>query len=810
MGTVLLLARRSVRRQRLQLATTLLLVALAAMMINLGVICATDYPAAQRDVAVRLHTSQLQVHGADRAAIASMATHLREDPRVQRVDERADREAWGTLTYNGTPTPTTLIIFVPDERTDLGRTEIVERAGEAYADPVWLPYVFKVGGGYRLGDAVPVTIGQATRTFRVQGFYENPYFGMMTMGYSGLGVTQAQLDALGTGPAPVPAGTVLEVRVADPAQASAVATGSMDKVKAEYVAKGLEPPQIWGDPYDLVEGAAMTGPGIYAASLVAFAILIALVVVVVVRFVIRTAVLQDMTGIGTLSAAGCTATQSLWGIALPTVVTALVGSVAGVAASYGVLPGLRDSLIAQTGIRWSPGVSALGAASAVLLLTLVAAGTAALAARRVRRVTPVQAVRGGEDAHSFRRTIIPLAGTRGPLTALLGLKQGLHHASQNAMVAVVIALVTFAGMFSAGLYTDVIGSREAFTRLLIGDMPAAQVQLAGRTGSAEGSPTGSGPANSGGRDNAARAELLAGVAATPGVTKAFPFDTRNASAAGVQLIVAVTDDFARQDYSAVYSGREPRHDNEIAIGGRLADRIGRGIGDTISIEVGGAKQDYVVTGLLSTVMYMGMKADLTTAGYRRLIPAYQPNYLNVYLAPGTTVAQFRAALPAAVSPAAMAQVDAVNDSVEFLASQMDVYIQMCGYLAMGILIGTAVVICLVMGLVTATMIVRTRRSLGVRKALGFTTGQLIGQTVMTYLPVVVVGALIGAGLGLVLVEPALVGLLRGGGIMALSLTLRPYVVGGLVLGIVVLATALIVAQASRIRRITPYSLFQDA
>ena len=81
---------------------------------------------------------------------------------------------------------------------------------------------------------------------------------------------------------------------------------------------------------------------------------------------------------------------------------------------------------------------------------------------------------------------------------------------------------------------------------------------------------------------------------------------------------------------------------------------------------------------------------------------------------------------------------------------------------------------------------------------------------MTYLPVVVVGSLLGAGLGLVLVEPALVGLLRSAGIMALSLTIQPYVVGGLVLAIVVLATALIVAQAGRIRRITPYRLFQDA
>ncbi|QQR99397.1 MAG: FtsX-like permease family protein [Austwickia sp.] len=791
MATVLLLARRTVRRQRLQLVTTLLLVALAAMMVNLGVICATDYPAAQRGVAHRLDTAELQVHGTDRAALASMAGHLRADERVARVDERPSRETWGSITYNGGTTPTNLVFFVPDTATDLGRSDIVEQADRSYPNPVWLPYVFKVGGGYRLGDDFRVTTAAGARTFQVKGFYENPYFGMMTMGFSGLGVTADQLDALGAGADPLAAGSILEVRLPEVAQAAAVATAATDQVKAEYVARGLEPPALWSDPYDLVEVAAMTGPGIYAASLVAFAILIALVVVVVVRFVIRTAVLQDMTGIGTLAATGCTAAQSLWGIALPMVATALVGSVVGVATSYAVLPGLRDSLIAQTGIRWAPGVSALGAASAVLLLVAVAAGTALLAARKVRRVTPVQAVRGGESAHSFRRTVFPLATTRGPLGALLGLKQAVQHASQNVMVAAVIALVTFAGMFSAGLYTNVLGSRDAFTHLMIGDMPPVQVQLAAD--------------RSRPRDAATRADLLRQVAATQGVRKAFYYDNRGVSAEGVPLQLAVTEDFARQDYSSIYAGREPRHDNEIALGGRAAERLGRAIGDTVAVEVGGAKRSFVVTGLLSTINFMGMKADLTTDGYRRLIPAYQPDYLNVYLNQGTSVGDFRAAL----DPASAPQIAAVNDSAEFLASQMDVYIEMCGYLAVGILTGTGVVIALVMGLVTATMIVRTRRSLGVRKALGFTTRQLVGQTVMTYLPVVVVGALVGAALGLVLVEPALVGLLRGAGIRTLSMTLEPYVVTALVLGIVGLAAALIVARASRIRRITPYSLFQE-
>lgn len=796
-GIVLLLARRTARRQRLQIVTTALLVALAAMMINLGVIAATDYPAAQRATADRLATSDLQLHGTDAAAVGAAAAHLREQPQVRQVATRTAREAWASFAYNASTTATTVEFFVPDQHADIALSHIVEEASERYAEPIWLPYVFKGGGRYALGDAFTITIGQASHTFRVQGFYENLYLGMMTMGFTGLGVQQDQLDAIGAGRTfggrPLPAATFLEVRVADGADAAALGAAAVDNVKAEYTAQGLEMPMLWADAYALVETAALVGPNLYAVSLVAFAALIALVVVVVIRFVIRTAVLQDMTAIGTLAAAGVTATQALWGIALPMAGTALAGAVVGVVASYGVLPGLAASLMAQTGIRWEPGVSLLGAAAAVSLLTLTALVTAMVAARGVRRVTPVQAVRGGAGAHSFRRTVFPLASSRGGLNALLGVKASLQHASQNVMVAVVIALVTFAGMFSAALYTDVIGSREAFTRLMIGDLAPVQIQVKDaelRTG----------------QDAGRRADLLREVVATPGVRKAFYADNRTVGSAGTQIMLAVTEDFSRMDDSSLYAGREPRHDNEVAIGGRVADHLGTSIGDTITLEAGANSRAYVVVGLLSTVNYVGMKADITSDGFRRMVPAYQPDVLSVYLQPGTTIADIKRDL----SPAAYANIGALTDTREVFGSQMDVYIEMGGFLAAGILIGTGGVIALVMGLVTATMLVRTRRSLGVRKALGFTSGQLVAQTVMTYLPVVVAGALLGAGLGLVLVEPALLGMLRTVGIMALGLTVKPYIVAALLLGIVGLATLLIVAQSGTIRRITPYSLFQDA
>ena len=50
--------------------------------------------------------------------------------------------------------------------------------------------------------------------------------------------------------------------------------------------------------------------------------------------------------------------------------------------------------------------------------------------------------------------------------------------------------------------------------------------------------------------------------------------------------------------TSAYEGREPRHDNEIAIGPRVADLTGAGIGDTIAVDFQGQSQDFLVVGLL--------------------------------------------------------------------------------------------------------------------------------------------------------------------------------------------------------------------
>lgn len=201
-------------------------------------------------------------------------------------------------------------------------------------------------------------------------------------------------------------------------------------------------------------------------------------------------------------------------------------------------------------------------------------------------------------------------------------------------------------------------------------------------------------------------------------------------------------------------------------------------------------------GLVNTISYNGLRADLTDEGYRRLAPAWRGKGVAVFVTAGTSPAAVLADLQASQG----SRLASAIDNRASIHSQLDVYLRMCAALALGILVVTAVVAALVMGLLASTLIRRERRSFGVRKAIGFTSGQLVGQTVVSYLPAVLFGTLLGAGVSVLLVGPVLEWMLRAVGVVTRGLTLDPWLVGAVAGGLSALALGIVLVRSLSLRR----------
>lgn len=71
------------------------------------------------------------------------------------------------------------------------------------------------------------------------------------------------------------------------------------------------------------------------------------------------------------------------------------------------------------------------------------------------------------------------------------------------------------------------------------------------------------------------------------------------SSIGVQGIGTDTDDYL------YFSGTAPKLKNEIAVTSLIADKLGAGIGDTVEIAIGGEKRTFIITALYESLLNMG-------------------------------------------------------------------------------------------------------------------------------------------------------------------------------------------------------------
>lgn len=783
MNALLKLVLRQLRRTRRTSITLGLLIVLTAGLANIGLICATGYASNMDRTADELRTEHIALITQRQADGQVIEDALSQDDRVTAIESTPVRTVLGSIDYAGAETSLTLSLLDLDAPSDMGAPRIVRELDQPVSNPVYLPYLLESAGGYALGDEFVVRSIDGELRFHIQGFVESVNLGSIQMGTIGMWLPRAGYEASAGQPG-VSDGVMVKAMLTDPADGERVVGEVSGTVADSFRAAGEQPPFMLASAIGMSKLALGFVPSLFAVALIFFAAITLLAVIVVLRFLVKNSIVRDLRGIGTLKAVGFTSGQVMGSYLAFFLTGALLCTIIGVGASYGVLPALAGTLSEQTGLIWEPAFSPFALVALLAAVGLAVAVTVTVAGRRIRRIPPVHALRGGLPTHSFSRNPLPLDKARGPLNVLLGLKSSLRRASQGTAVALVIGLVSLVSVFAAALYTNVLADSTRFANLAIGDFSDVEARAS---------------------ETADRAQTIETVRSQPGVERAYYNDYVDITSDGIAFVVQVTDDYSVQRVSAIYEGRNPVHDNEIAIGGRLAELLGVEVGDTITLHVGSSEQEYVITGLLRLARNVGQFGELTTAAYQRLDPAFVPSGISVYADDGTTAAEL---LPR-LREAGRGSLSLVIDNASNIRGQIDVYSGAAGVLAVAIVGITAAVVTLVILLVVTTTLIEERRPLGIHKAVGFTSRELMTQLCVSYLPPVVTGVLLGCLAGGIIVSPLLGLALSGFGLAKTSFAVDPWLVGGLGVAIIALATALTLWRSRQIGRISTYALVTE-
>lgn len=658
--------------------------------------------------------------------------------------------------------------------------ESLESPGEAC---VYLPYVMKTAGGLKLGDTFQMNINQESYFYTVAGFYEDYNTGRFSFGYMGIMLDHESYIQLKEDNQYVYDGILLMERLSDISENEKFFSDlqqyiSLHNADGEVSMKGFSATET--------KANTMTTATILISVVIAFACVITLISMIIIRFKVSYTIREEIHNIGFLKTIGYTNNQLIVVYMIQFGGTAFLASVLGIVSSNFILPFLSKIITVNAGVIWNPKLDLGISLIVILLISQMACITSMLSANKLKKTPPIVAIRGGITNHSYKKNYFALAKCRGELNLLLSMKSMIQAGRQNLMTILTIAGVSFIACFSLVLFQNMAVDKTEFVDLISGEFSSIKLTV----GEDVYNPT-------------LKQELLE----QKGVRKVSFYDL---FAKGYVENNRAIKFFASENFDDVenkkcYEGRDPEFDNEIVLNGYLASQLGKKVGDTIWVSYGRHNYEYLITGLMQSGNSDGSEGELTIEGYWHINPSYEMRTLNVYTEENEDVDSIIESLKNHFGNRFSYYVN-MDESIESMTKNFS---QMSIILVIGVIIITLCIISLIISLTTKTTIISQVQEIGIKKALGFTTAQLKLQLTMSMLPVIAIGTVLGSLLCYITVNPMISVLMRGMGIMRANFVIPVGLMAILCVGLLFFAFVFSLFVTRKINKISAYQLMNE-
>lgn len=777
-----MLSMANIRKSKGQAISLMLFVLIAAMLLNLGLVLLVDYGKSFEDRAEQLNAPHASFLQAADITTEEQMTYLKNYPGVTETEKQSVIAGYGDYYVSGSKTPAIIVFANADAPQKMDAPSFVGDSSPLDSNGIYVPYMMKTVGGYELGDDYRINMTDTELHFTIAGFTEEITYGAMMINIYRFYVSDDMFAELSE-KFPQHEGFLQSVRLNN--NDSGVQL-QLDYTKEFFYSENSDNTTSFFDAisFDMVRSARTFIPTIMSMIVIAFAVILLAVCLIVIRFRIINSIEEGMTNVGALKSVGYKNSQIISSIVLQFVSIAAVGGVLGIALAQFSIPIFAKILETQSAVIWEPGFNAVFAFAAFFLIIFSILLVTFAVARRIRKLHPLAALRSGLETHSFKKNRLPLNKSRGPLPFLLAVKQLLQNKKQAVTIVVIIALVSFASIVGISIYYNIGVETDTFTSVIVGEKPDAGLVL---------------------KDNNDTAPVLKRLLKRQDVRKAFGYDQVSLLAEDYDVEAFVAKDFSQLEGNMLIDGRYPKHKNEVALNGMLSEAIGKKIGDKIAIKQGGNQKEFLVTGIIQMMNNSGLNMIMTYDGLLSIQSDYEYSQIYIYLTEGTDVAAF-------IRSIKNAEGDIFGSTVnmsELIDSQFEVYGSIFAAVAAGLLIVTVLVVILVLYMVIKAMILRKRRELGIQKALGFTTLQLMTQIALNFTPMVLIGVAIGGLGGYFGFNPIFTLTVRSSGIMQVNM---PSPAGWTIItcvALTVLAYLVSMLIAWRIRKISPYTLVNE-
>lgn len=774
---VLHLALANIRKSRSAAISLFIFILVAALLLNIGLMVISQINTFFDEKVEQLKDPHVTFIMDKSSYDPAFKDYLKNYPGVTVVEsEEIVNMEIAKFKYGNGDLSSNAIILNADANRNIGPLTFVEKINTPSAQDIFVPYSFKTNGGYKLSDELTLSFQGKDYEYRIAGFFETTMMGTNNIGVMKFMLPEASYQTL----ANESDGVILSAVMEDGTQSAKLERNFIQNYQKST--EGISS-CIRGLNVELVKSVNTLTINIIATILVAFAAIIVLVSLIVIKFRVSNSIEDGMANIGVLKAIGYTSKQILSSYILQFILIAFCASTVGIALSYVIMPFLGNLISTLSGLIWHQSFDFFINIFGIFLIVFSVTIVTLLSSLRVQRILPVAALRGGVLTHSFRKNYFPLERSRGGLHFLLGIKSLAVNAKQNVMIVLIIIALTFASVFSVVLYYNIASDKTAFINLFGTEPANVYISV---------------------QDDSDASTLLTNLENLDYVSKVRLIDLIETNIEGLTVYTNVTADYNLLENNSVYEGRQPNHENEIAISWIVSKQIDKKIGDMVEVEYGNESKSYLITGISQSIANEGTVAALTLEGVQQLQSDYQGFTLYVYL-DGISNKEFINNIQSEYGEHIFGTID-IDENIE---SQTGMFTTAVFAVMIMVLTITVLVVVMILYLVIKTMIIKRKKEFGVMKAIGYSTIQLMNQISISFLPVIIAGTVIGGVLGYFFTNPMLSVLLSSAGVNRLDFMIHLPIILLPCAGILVLAYLVSMIVSRRIRKISAYSLITE-
>ena len=457
-----------------QIILMIICVFLISAVMNLFLILLTDYRenfVRQHDALHAEHVSLIGCHDDIKLLEEETSRILSQQSEIEEVETDRVYYAWLNYQYNE-ETLTSHFCYLPEGEgieKQVGKIEVLSR--ENGKDGVLLPYIFEVGGNYKIGDMFTVSDGEHSLVQPVVGFFSNAMSATENCGYIAIlfsknAATQVS-DYFGT------ESLLCSIRLNDPSE-----NRKMEMTLSDQITNGIPGTTVpVTNKYDSVFSGRYVMETISMAIIGGLVVLLVFLMVFLISSNIALYISDHKPMFGILEAVGYTSHDMILFVAPAVVLLVLIVSLCGIGMSYQLFPFMNRILESQTGLPYEEHLLVLPTILTVGVLLLGVCLSVFLSMRKLHKITPLDAIHSLRGMPRLVHNKVTIRKLCLPLHLSIPVQSMCTNALQNVLVFVTAFLTAFLVAFSCSLLQNILINDAAIAGFVLGEFADSSVVI---------------------------------------------------------------------------------------------------------------------------------------------------------------------------------------------------------------------------------------------------------------------------------------------------------------------------------------------